>query len=121
MYHIEYVKPLSRDIRRITKDYFEILHEISPVTTRLSIFVLPLEYLIYEHPHCLGRFQWDLFMCQIELAGKQDDLEAYKDTICHEFVHYEQWRDGYDVNERGVKIRAKSLVSQVENKLNLCV
>lgn len=121
MYCIEFVKPLSRDVRRISKEYFELLHEISPVTTRLRIFVLPLEYLIYEHPHCLGRFQWDLFTCQIELAGKQTDMEAYKDTICHEFAHYEQWRDGLTIGERGVKVRAKNLVEQVESQLVLCI
>lgn len=121
MYQIEYVKPLPRSVRRITGEYFEILHEISPVINPLPIYVLPLEYLVYEHPECLGRFQWDYFTCHIELAGKQTDMEAYKDTICHEFAHYEQWRDSWIIGERGVAVRGRNLMRQVENRLELCV
>lgn len=32
------------------------------------------------------------------------------DTIAHEFVHYEQWRDKREINERGVAQRAAALV-----------
>ena len=33
-------------------------------------------------------------------------------TLAHEFVHYEQWRDKRDVNERGVEQRARALVKR---------
>lgn len=32
------------------------------------------------------------------------------DTIAHELTHYEQWRDGRAINERGVEQRAAALV-----------
>ena len=32
------------------------------------------------------------------------------ETIAHEIVHYEQWRDKRDITERGVEQRAKALV-----------
>lgn len=31
------------------------------------------------------------------------------ETLFHELVHYEQWRDGRPVNERGVVVRSHSL------------
>jgi len=36
--------------------------------------------------------------------------EIVAETICHELVHYEQWRDGRKPTERGVEQRAKALV-----------
>jgi len=35
-----------------------------------------------------------------------DDIER---TLCHEFAHYEQFRDGRRLQERGVKVRAENL------------
>lgn len=34
------------------------------------------------------------------------------DTLAHECVHYEQWRDKREINERGVAQRAAALVRQ---------
>jgi hypothetical protein len=34
------------------------------------------------------------------------------DTIAHEFVHYEQWRDKREMTERGVAKRAAALVKR---------
>ena len=34
------------------------------------------------------------------------------DTLAHEMVHYEQWRDGRELTERGVKKRAAALVNR---------
>lgn len=33
-------------------------------------------------------------------------------NFAHEFVHYEQWRDGRSMNERGVNQRARALVDR---------
>lgn len=33
-------------------------------------------------------------------------------TIAHEMVHYEQWRDKRELDERGVEQRARALVRQ---------
>lgn len=38
--------------------------------------------------------------------------DGLMDTIAHEIVHYEQWRDGREMNERGVNQRAAALVRQ---------
>lgn len=34
------------------------------------------------------------------------------DTIAHEMVHYEQWRDKRDITEKGVNQRARALVKR---------
>jgi hypothetical protein len=31
-------------------------------------------------------------------------------NLCHEVAHYEQWRDGRPLTERGVNVRARTLV-----------
>lgn len=38
--------------------------------------------------------------------------EGVLDTIAHELCHYEQWRDGRKLSERGVKQRAAALVKR---------
>lgn len=34
-------------------------------------------------------------------------------VLCHELAHYEQWRDGKRLQERGVGVRARSLMKKI--------
>lgn len=40
-------------------------------------------------------------------------LHELRLTVAHEFVHYEQWRDGIVPHERGVTVRARRLLRDV--------
>jgi hypothetical protein len=44
------------------------------------------------------------------LVATDRGLGETLDTIAHEMVHYEQWRDKREMNERGVNQRAAALV-----------
>ena len=44
----------------------------------------------------------------------QRALRALRVDLAHEVVHYEQWRDGRDLTERGVDMRARRLVREYE-------
>jgi hypothetical protein len=39
-----------------------------------------------------------------------------RDTLAHELVHYEQWRDGRKVNEVGVARRAAAIVRRARER-----
>lgn len=42
-------------------------------------------------------------------ADRSEGLHAVGETFLHELVHYEQWRSGASLTERGVKVRARNL------------
>jgi len=44
-----------------------------------------------------------------------DDFEEIKDSIAHELVHYEQWRDGKSFTERGVAVRSRNILKLMED------
>lgn len=57
---------------------------------------------------------------KIWLAGHQlpdleydEWLEALTSNLAHELAHYEQYRDGKTIQERGVEVRAKRLVERL--------
>lgn len=61
-----------------------------------------------EHPHIFvagGLYLW----LKSEGESKQDALDQFGWVLMHELVHYEQFRDGRPVQERGVNLRAKNL------------
>jgi hypothetical protein len=125
VYEIEFVSPISQQVRKITKEYFKALNDISPITHNLLIRVWPLEWVYDdEYKRCLGLFIYSegRHRPEIVLAGRQP-LNEYIDTLCHEFVHFEQFRDGWDVKEGGVSVRARNLVSVVGESLSpsLCL
>lgn len=54
-----------------------------------------------------------------DAPGRRNGFEPYLvisldddplDTFAHELGHYEQWRDGREITERGIKQRAAALV-----------
>jgi hypothetical protein len=44
-----------------------------------------------------------------------EDFEEIKNSIVHELVHYEQWRDGRDFTERGVEVRTRNIIKKIES------
>lgn len=42
-----------------------------------------------------------------------DDFYEIKESVVHELVHYEQWRDGRNITERGVTVRARNILKQI--------
>lgn len=47
-------------------------------------------------------------------SSRKDGLRAIAETLCHEFVHYEQFRDGKPLTDRNVERRAAALLRRIE-------
>jgi hypothetical protein len=43
-------------------------------------------------------------------AGRNDALAAFICSLAHEVVHYQQWVAGEPVRERGVAVKARSIL-----------
>lgn len=75
--------------------------------------VIEVKHAIEIHltPHLVGYFD-----APGKYAGYEPYIVAEMDdalhTIAHEMVHYEQWRDKRDQDERGVEQRGQALVRQ---------
>ena len=67
----------------------------------------------YKHPR--------IFIAGTPLPRREMSREEWlygtRVVICHEFAHYEQFRDGRKLNERGIEQRAKKLAALVEESL----
>ena len=50
----------------------------------------------------------------VERWGQDRALGEFVHTFAHELAHYEQWRDGRIVQERGVEVRARNIVKLCE-------
>jgi len=60
---------------------------------------------------CLGTGLAEL--CQQQFGdNRRNACMAVIETLAHELAHYEQFRDGRPLQERGVGVRAKSLMKQ---------
>lgn len=90
--------------RRVSADvraYVRWIETVIDVRHDVDVFVVGFVYGFFDAP---GRRSG--FGPYIVVAANDGML----DTIAHELVHYEQWRDGRDMNERGVNQRAAALV-----------
>lgn len=88
-----------------------ILPDLSILNHRIEVRIFHASFVKHEDgDDCFGLFYaaTKYTPCRILIAGGIPVAEA-GDTMCHEWAHYEQWRDGRKLNERGVKARAKKI------------
>lgn len=105
-------------------------------TVRLFRFAIP-EIIRIEHPlpimvcdapavatptgYGFGVFQVHRNKCEIFIAGslldehdkpleQAENAEQVLQSLAHELAHYEQWRDGRNLTERGVAVRARGIL-----------
>jgi len=82
----------------------------------------PLRDIEIQSPTVLIGAKWVKKMGQQGLTEK-DWLHLAVETVCHEWVHFEQYRDCKPINEVGVKRRAafllRKVLPQIEHLLDL--
>jgi hypothetical protein len=111
----DYARRAARELLLRLEEQIEIRHE---VYVRLVAAVL---YPTTDGSEVLGEFMPDgecarIWVCGLRCkdTGASEWQAALYDTLAHEFVHYERWRDGKDHStERGVKVRTRSLLKKM--------
>jgi hypothetical protein len=132
------MKPKVVAYRGFPESQYKIISAIVAGLHRISSAVHPI--LVRVVPGMVvtdadgGGFGWGAFRAggdnrpQIIIPGhKPDELtdaewlaEMLPTTIAHEWAHYEQYRDGKPVQERGVVVRARSLARGIlENQIEV--
>jgi len=115
-------KGVPANVEKIVREVFRRLNDEAVQTipvfivnksridkTALGIF----GYKIY--PKSLVRkypFLQDMRYPYISIAGIRINERSVIKTCFHEFAHYEQFRDGKKIQERGVKVRTRSLIKK---------
>lgn len=107
---------------------FTALLDISPPTKPVEVFIVPAPAVTIHGRTGFGatRVQKNgRGRARIYIAGDYTEVmrdhkipkpQARKDigeTLAHEWAHYEQWRDGRPIIERGVRMRAANLYRRV--------
>jgi hypothetical protein len=115
---------VPRWVRRETQRVLEGLRVLSPATTPVHVDVVPAPSVADgQGGYGFGATVIGISKTpvRIYIAGQlgavkgdhrlsQRTIRRYLgETICHEWAHYEQFRDGRPVIERGVRVRAASL------------
>lgn len=82
------------------------------VPKRVDVYLKPLERLEGATEQWGNTWSCEADgSCRIELAGLAPDKTIHE-TLAHEIVHYEQFRDGREFTERVVEVRAKTLMGK---------
>lgn len=109
------------DVRRAVRSALAALTAHVPVRHKLTVHVVPNPSVTFAKAGASRGFGFGVFIPKprrIVLAAgladivkpRRDGLKAVVETLCHELVHYEQFRDGRPLNHRNVGRRTQTLV-----------
>lgn len=113
-----FVAPIPRNVRRVVTRLCQELQRATSVPHEVEVIVVPAPAVSRPDGAC-GFGGFAPADGRIYLAGQRppdvssaawQDLVA--ETLCHELAHYEQWRDGRELTERGVAVRARNLLAK---------
>lgn len=128
MLHLRIIDGVPRYVAREAERFVSLVQLVVRVEHAVLVDVVPA--FVVTDPqgrHAFGLFYFERYNePSIAVAGdlrpivakhgRGEALEMFRDTLAHELAHYEQWRDGRKVQERGVNVRAKSIVRKVAAK-----
>jgi hypothetical protein len=114
-----YTKPIGRVTQRRMRELIPAIPS-DLLRHRLRIRVVPAKVVgDGKSGFGFGCFRVVRRAPEIWLAGERPErtvtdaewAEMLTTTFAHELAHYEQWRDGRPLQERGVAVRARSIVA----------
>ncbi len=129
--YVRCIPGVPADVRRELRRVASLFPEVSRVRHRISVVVAPAPAI--SGPD--GGVGFGAFLCparkrysgplRIYIAGRpmgyksagvgrREAVHAVGESLLHELAHYEQYRDGRTVQERGVEVRAKSLYRLID-------
>jgi len=115
---------VAKDVGRRLRAFVEALIEVIEIRHRLMVSIVPGVVVCHGKSKTSGFGVFDSVNIRIFIAGiplprsemtRAEWIRNAKHTIAHEFAHYEQFRDGRRLTERGVESRARKLVRMVES------
>ena len=125
---IKTVGHIAKDVQRVVTETAESLELSGDVPHDLLMIVYPVEVVTTDDSDiCFATFhepKKDTEM-HIKIAGRfprgmfplrSHGFEYLVDSICHEFAHYEQWRDKKPVTERGIAARTRKLIQECKGE-----
>jgi hypothetical protein len=124
MLHLRVIDGVPGYVAREAERFAGLVQLVVKVEHGVLVKVIPAQRVVDENgdPQ-LGLYYLETAQPTIALAGdlrkevveygKTNALEMFRDTFAHELAHYEQWRDGRPVQERGVNVRARNIVRKV--------
>jgi hypothetical protein len=107
---------LARSVRELCRR----AEEVTPVEHCLKVFLMPAPVVLCTQTgrRGYGLFRWgkvhraEIFLGDGRVARGlklRTRMRLVRSTFAHELAHYEQWRDGRRMTERGVAVRARTL------------
>lgn len=100
----------------------QVMHRACDIQHIVRVLVVPAKSLTAGNQYGFGAFVVTRGKPEIWLAGQKPEKSITDDehrqmtieTFAHELAHYEQWRDGLKLQERGVAVRAKRIVRALQ-------
>jgi hypothetical protein len=122
---VKFDRGVSPDIRRHVRRVLPKLARVSPPDRLVPIHVSEKDCVRIPQGNCWGAmvYHWPRGDVEIVIAtglmqkrGKlrPKDIRHLLLVLLHEYAHYEQYRDGRKPGERGVNVRAKSLLKRIK-------
>jgi len=118
---LKFIPPVSAKVRATIKSFIEIVPEVIRLEHDLRVTVLPEAIIRVENDAAFGGF-YPGPGPSIVLAGSPEKASGISieewcgcvlHILSHELAHYEQFRDGKELTERGVEVRAKSILCMI--------
>jgi len=111
---IEFVPRISRLCRKSVREVCEKISEFVDIKHKVKVKVFPVRFFKYHGQRCYALYCEN--KKQVEIAGHREVAESHegfvyriKNSIIHEMLHYGQQRDGIEINEKGIEVRARNI------------
>lgn len=112
---LTFLRGVSREVRTAVRAFVNRVEQAVRFEHEVPIVVVPAPVISVERDAAFGGFCHQEGKVRIIIGGAVHEdykLPEIINTVAHELVHYEQWRDGRELGERGVAVRARNIVKQ---------
>jgi hypothetical protein len=120
---LQFIGPIPHAARRAMRRLVAAAPRVTPIRHPIRVFIAPAATV--QHPGggigfgcfgpCKGR-------PEIWMGGRppvKKWVEAWlREVLAHELAHYEQFRDGHRLQERGVAVRTRTLVRRFKKEVS---
>jgi hypothetical protein len=114
-------RPFNRVANRVFSNIVPLIPAVVDIRHRLNFFTVPAQTVSHGKGvgfaafHIVRRVPEIVIADQKPERGMSDNDHAMFliEHAAHELAHYEQWRDGRKLQERGVEVRARTIKAKL--------